>query len=113
MSFPLNQLLKNNTADSFDPNDEQVKSFRTFIDNICLLTLLALPSRNLQYTLDTGTSAYGLGASLSQSYTNRQRKPIGFWPRSLNRAEQNYSATDHAHCAVVLALRTLRPYLLH
>ena len=112
LAFPLNQLLRKNTPDSFELNEEQMKSFHKFIDIICSPPVLALPTRNLPYILDTDASAYGLGATLFQVHDDG-KKPIGFWSRSLKDAEKSYSATERECLAVVWALQTLRPYLLY
>ena len=112
LAYPLNQLLRKNSPDTFELNDEQLKAFRTFIDRICSPPILALPVPNLPYVVDTDACAYGLGATLFQDH-NGTRKPIGFWSRSLTDAEKNYSATERECFAVVWALQTLRPYLLY
>ena len=111
-AHPLNQLLRKNSPDTFELNDEQLKAFRTFSDRICSPPVLALPVPNLPYSVDTDACAYGLGATLFQDH-NGTRKPIGFWSRSLTDAEKNYSASERECLAVVWALQTLRPYLLY
>ena len=48
-----------------------------------------------------------------QTHSDGERKPIGFWSRSLLPAECNYSASERECLAVVWALKTLRPYLMY
>ena len=112
-AHPLNQLLKKGSPDKFELTPEQVVSFKHFIDTICSSPVLALPKPDLPYSVDTDASAYGLGCALFQTHSDGSRKPIGFWSRSLNPAEKNYSASERECLAVVWALQTLRPYLIY
>ena len=48
---------------------------------------------------------------LFQVEKDGQRKPIGFWSRSLLAAKKNYSTPEKECPAIVWALQTLRPYL--
>ena len=51
-----------------------------------------------------------MGAALFQTSPDGERYPIGYWPRSPNPAEKNYSTSERECLAVVCALGTLRPY---
>ncbi len=109
---PLNALLRKNSPDQFVLNEEQTASFRSLIDSILSPDTLALPKPNLQYSVDTDASSYGLGCTLFQTQEDGERRPIGFWSRSLNEHERNYSTTERECLAVIWALKTLRPYLM-
>ena len=110
---PLHELLKKNSPENFILNEEQTESFRTLIDKVISPPILALPVPGLQYSLDTDASAYGLGCTLFQTHSDGERKPIGFWSRSLDKAEKNYSASERECLGVVWSLKTLRPYLIY
>ena len=64
--------------------------------------------------IDTDASAYQLRATLFQqqdpSKPNEWR-PIGHWSKTLNSAEQNYSAIERECYYVVWDVTTLRPYV--
>ena len=105
--------MKKGEPTEFELDEEQVKSFRTLIDAILSPKVLALPKRDLPFSLDTDACDYGIGCALFQIHPDGERKPIGFWSRSLNSAEKNYDASERECLAVVWALRTLRPYLIY
>ncbi len=113
VASPLNELLKKNNPDTFTLSEEHTESFRKLIDAITSPQVLALPQPGLPYSLDTDASAYGLGCALFQTHEDGERKPIGFWSRSLVPAEKNYSPTERECLGVVWALKTLRPYLMY
>ncbi len=110
---PLNDLLQKNAPDKFDLNDAQQEAFTTLIDEILSPQILALPKKDLPYSVDTDASDYGIGCALFQTDEEGIRRPIGFWSRTLNPAEKNYSATERECLAAVFAVKTLRPYLLY
>jgi len=63
--------------------------------------------------IDTDASSYQLGASLLQQQDEESPNvwtPIGYWSKSLNDAERNYSATERECYSVVWAITILRPY---
>ena len=110
-AHPLNELLKKGSPDKFELNDAQLAAFRTFINAVCSPPVLALPKPDLPYSVDTDASEYGLGCTLFQTNEDGDRKPIGYWSRSLKPAEKNYSASERECLGVFWALLTLRPYL--
>ena len=113
LAGPINKLLKKNSPDQFILDEEQLKAFRALIDCVIHPPVLALPISGLKYSVDTDASAYGIGCALFQTHEDGERKPIGYWSRTLNDAERNYSASERECLAVVWALKTLRPYLLY
>ncbi|CDF34164.1 unnamed protein product [Chondrus crispus] len=54
---------------------------------------------------------YQISAALFQTHSDAQRKPIGFFSRTLTAAERNYSVSEKECLAVIWAVQTLRPYL--
>ena len=80
---------------------------------LCLTTapVLALPTDDDQYLLDTDASDVGLGAVLSK-LTDEGEKPIAYGSRLCNGAERNYNVTRRELLAVIFGLKTFRQYLL-
>jgi len=62
--------------------------------------------------LDTDASAGQLGAVLLQEKPDQSTRPVGYWSRSLNAAECNYSATERECVVVVWASLLLRPHIV-
>ena len=91
----------------------QKKAFTQLIDAVLSPAVLALPVSGLPYSVDTDASNYRIGCALFQTHPGNQRKPIGFWSRSLTDAERNYSTPERECLGVVWALKTLRAYLLY
>jgi RNase H-like domain found in reverse transcriptase len=52
-----------------------------------------------------------LGCCLLQDQPDGKPLPVGFWSRTLNSAEQNYSRTEKECLGIVWAVTHLRPYL--
>jgi len=73
--------------------------------------VLALPSDNGTYVLDTDASDFGLGAVLSQRQGD-QEKVIAYASRTLGKPEQKYETTRKELLAVVSGLKQFRQYLL-
>ena len=110
---PLNALLRAGQPKKIAVwTEKEETSFRTLLDHICNPPVLKLPKLDLPYTVDTDASAYQVGCTLFQTHPDGKRYPLGYWSRTLQKAERNYSASERECLAVVFALQTLRPYLL-
>jgi len=73
--------------------------------------VLSLPVRRREYSIDTDASKYQVGVALFQTNEENERKPIGYWSRSLTDHEKNYSTTERECLALVWGVVLLRPYL--
>ena len=78
----------------------------------CLVTspILAYPTPNGEFFLDTDASAYGIGAVLSQVQEGNEHV-IAYASRTLSKEEKNYCVTRRELLAVVYYVRYFRPYL--
>jgi hypothetical protein len=109
---PLNALLRaGQPAKIASWGEKEEAAFRELINAICEPPILRLPRVGLPISVDTDSSAYQVGCVLFQTDEDGKRHPLGFWSRTLQGAERNYSASERECLAVVWALQTLRPYL--
>ena len=91
--------------------DEEKNAFE--ILKKCLISppILKLPKKGLPYSIDTDACNYQVGVVLLQTYPDGTRHPLGYWSRTLNPAEKNYTTTEKECLAVVWGCQILRPYL--
>jgi len=92
-------------------SDEAMGAFENLKRRLTEAPILALPRRHGGYTLDTDANAGHVGAVLLQEQPDQSTRPVGYWSRSLNEAERNYSTTERECLAVVWASLLLRPYV--
>ena len=94
---PLNgMLLKDAEPDWDSPTTDQLEAFETLKRKLVTLPILGLPKTNKPYMIDTGASAYQLGATLLQKQTETENEwtPIAYWSKMLTDTERNYSTTE-------------------
>ena len=112
VAAPLNALLKKGKPVNLDPLTEEVeKSIARLKEALTSAPILALPRSGFPYSMDTDACEYQIGVALLQHYPDGTRHPLGYWSRSLNDAEKNYSVTEKECLAVVWGCQILRPYL--
>jgi len=92
-------------------SDEALGSLEELKRRLTEAAILALPRRHGAYTLDTDASAGQVGAVLLQEQPDQSTGPVGYWSRSLNAAERNYSTTERECLAVVSASLLFSPYI--
>ena len=111
IAAPLNRLLRKGQPVKLEPFGEpETQAFKTLIAAVTSPPILALPKLGLPYSLDTDASNEQVGAALFQE-EDGERRPIGFWSRTLHAAERNYATPEKECLAVVWGVTTLRPYL--
>ena len=115
MAKPLNAMLKKNARPTWDdPKLEAVEALETIKRKLISPPILALPKKDRPCRIDSDASSYQLGATLLQQQNSANPKawvPVGYWSKTLNSAEQNYSATERECYSIVWAVLTLRPYI--
>ena len=112
----MNKLLNKGEPDKFMLEEEELESFKNFVDIMCSLSVLAVHKLGMPYSVDIDASENGLGTALFQTHKTEEGEegnPLGYWSRTLTAPERNYSATERECLGVVWALPILRPYLLY
>ena len=71
-----------------DLGEEAVNAFDELVKQIIAPPVLSLSREQLPYEVDTAASDYQVGAALFQAHQSGERKPTGFWSRSLLPAKQ-------------------------
>ena len=106
---PLHGLTRKNVR--FEWTSACAEAFEKLKTCLTTAPVLALPTDDDRYVLDTDASDVGLGAVLSK-VTDEGEKPIAFGSRLCNGAERNYNVTRRELLAVIFGLKTFRQYLL-
>jgi hypothetical protein len=105
---PLAELTRKDSL--FQCGERQITAFQALKDAFCSSDVLAYPDFTTPFTLTTDASRVSVAAVVSQVQTGVDR-PINYASRQLNRAEQNYSASELEILAVIWSLRQFRCYL--
>lgn len=106
---PLHSLTEKDTKFHWDWAQEE--AFYTLKEKLITAPILASPTDEGEYVLDTDASLVGLGAVLQQQQGEHLRV-IAYGSRSLSKAERNYSTTKRELLAVVYGLKQYRQFLL-
>ena len=106
----LNKLLQKNKH--FQWSGECEEAFVSLKKAFCEVVTLAYPNFSKDFTVDTDASDFGIGAVISQLNENGVEQPIGYYSRSLSKAERKYAVTRKEMLALVEALHHFRCYLL-
>ena len=96
---PLNLLLQKDQP--YYWGDKQEKAFQTLKNHLITAPILQYPNFKQPFYVHTDASQSGLGAVLAQLDENKKEHAIVYASRSLNKAEQNYSATELECLAVI------------
>jgi hypothetical protein len=109
IASPLNAIARKNIC--FQWSDEAQNAFDKLKDAMTSAPILAMPTDDDDYTLDTDASDFAIGAVLSQKQNGIERV-IAYASRSLDRREQNYCVTRRELLAIVHFLKYFKQYLL-
>ena len=105
IAHPLHRLTEKNR-----PYLCQI-AFETLRKKLVESPILAYPSSEAAFILDTNFSAIAIGAVLSQVQDGVER-PIAYASRGLSKSERNYSVTKRELLAVVFYCKYFRHYLI-
>lgn len=105
---PLTKLLRKDSL--FEITKEIVTCFEKCKQVLTADPVLIYPDFTKEFILTTDASDFAIGAVLSQGIIGKDR-PIAFASRTLNKTEENYSATEKEFLAIVWAVKHFRPYL--
>ena len=107
---PLHALTQKDIP--FNWSSECEAAFIDLKNRLSTAPILAYPSFDRPYTLETDASGKGIGAMLSQKQNeDGNLHPVAFASRSLNAAERNYSISELETLAVVWAISHFHAYL--
>jgi hypothetical protein len=98
---PLTALTSKNAP--CESTDEHQKNFDAIKRVIRREVLLAYPDFNAPFQTHTDASKTQIGAVTSQN-----GKPIAFWSRKMNSAQQNYTVTEKELLSIVATLKEFR-----
>lgn len=101
---PLTALLKKG---KFEWNQMAEEAFTKLKTAMTSTPTLAMPDFNTQFVIQTDASGDGIGAILTQN-----GRSLAFMSRSLGVAKRSWSTYAREMLAIVIAIRTWRPYLL-
>ena len=106
---PLYKLLQQSVPWKW--NTEQQKAFDRFKKLLTSSQLLVHFNPDLEIILACDASDYGIGAVLSHRMLNGCKKPIGFVPRTLTKAEKNYSQLKKEGLTSIYGVKRFHSYL--
>ena len=108
LAKPLTELIRKDAK--FRWNEPQQSAFDNLKTALCSDQVLAYPNFRAPFILTTDASKVAVAAILSQVQDGVER-PISYASRQMNKAEQNYSASEAEMCAVQWATKHFRCYL--
>lgn len=108
IAFPLTQLTRKDKR--FEWTDDCQISFMTLKRALTAAPILAYPTRNDKFILDTDASNFGVGAVLSQ-IQDGEEKVIAYGSKTLSRSQRGYCTTYRELLAVVTFVKQFRYYL--
>ena len=109
IAAPLHQLTRKETQ--FCWSTDCASAFNQLKTMLTSAPVLAYPSFDQEFILETDASIQGLGAVLSQKRTDNRLHLVAYASRALSPPEKNYGITDLETLAVVWAMSHFRHYL--
>ena len=112
VAAPLTDLLrKGKPAQLEDFGEKESEAFENLKQLLTSAPVLSLPRDDLPVSIETDASDYQIGVVLMQTHEDGEKHPVGYWSRTLQPAERNYSTTEKECLALVWSCQILRPYL--
>lgn len=112
IAAPLNKNVAKGQPATFDGLDEtEQAAYETLKKALIRPPVLALPQLDGHYIIYTDACDEQVGCVLLQVQPDGTESPVGYFLRTLNNAERNYTTTERECLAVVWSILMLRPYL--
>jgi RNase H-like domain found in reverse transcriptase/Reverse transcriptase (RNA-dependent DNA polymerase) len=105
LTSPLTKCLKKGSKININDPD-YIESFENCKELLINAPILKYPDFEKPFRLTTDASNVAIGGVLSQN-----NQPIGYYSRTLNSAEKNYSTIEKELLAVIACCKHFRPYL--
>lgn len=106
---PITNLLKKSNL-PFKWNEEANAAFEAIKEILVAPPILSPPNFTVPFELQCDASDTGTGAVLTQT-VNGEERVIAYFSCKLDKAQQNYSATEKECLAVIKAVEKFRPYI--
>ena len=106
---PLNRLTRKGVEFVWTP--ECQTAFETLKQMLITAPVLAYPSFDREFVLETDASTMGLGAVLAQVQDDGRIHPVAYASRAVSQPEANYGITELETLAVVWAITYFHTYL--
>ena len=100
---PLTRLLRKSSTWTWGA--AQRTAVRKLKSALLRAPTMAYPDPTKPFTVATDASDVGIGAAVSQRQPDGEHRPVGFFSRTLNSAERNYTTTERECLAVVWVLK--------
>jgi len=109
---PLDRMLsgKKNSKRKLTWDQNGIDAFERLKDALINLATLSFPVRNAKTILVCDASDVAVGAALNQVIDGESR-PLGFFSKTLNKAQRNYSTFDRELLAIYLAVKHFAYFL--
>jgi hypothetical protein len=110
LTAPLTELTKK--SKSFHFTDEARNAFNLIKEKLTTAPILTTPDYSKPFIIACDASQIGVGGVLSQLDENGSEKPIAYFSKKLNKAQQNYSITKLECLAAILSVEKFREYVV-
>ena len=110
MVKPLTQLTSVKVEYKWEERHQHI--FEQLKQKLTSEPILWLPRYDRKFVLETDASKEGLGVILSQRDETGMERPIYYFSKTLNNAQQNYSATERECLAIIEGVKKFRHYLI-
>ena len=111
IAFPLTELTKNCHANTIKFSDTERKAFNDLKQALCNYTMLYTAKYDRGFILRTDSSAYAVGACLSQLDDEGVEHPVAFVSAKLTETQRRRAIIDNEAWALLYALQKLDVYV--
>lgn len=105
---PLFSLLRGDTKFEWAKTQQEARDYLS--NALTSRPILAFPDFTEPFIVQTDASNTGMGAVLAQIQNGKERV-VAFASQALDKAQQNYAATEREALALVWAVQQFRPYI--